>query len=139
MKKKFTKLGICTLLLLSLFLVSGCGDDQKDEAPIVNPVEITITIDYPEKAEPKDVVEEPFKVEAGSTVLDAIQIYCNVKEIPLTVETTDGSVVGINSVDNLVFYKKGTWEYKIDDKISKSPANTQVLTDGNNLKWIYKK
>ena len=139
MKKIFIKISICTILLLSLAMVTSCGENENEEQPIINPIEITISIDYPDKAEIEDVEEEPFKIEEDSTVLDAIQLYCNVNDIPLNIETTDGSVDGINDVNNYILYENRAWKYKINDELQESPANTQVLKDGDSLQWFYKK
>lgn len=137
MKNVFVKLCICTMLLLPLVLTASCNS-QKDDSPIANPIEITISIDYPDKAELTDV-EESFKIEENSTVLDAIQLYCNVNEIALTVETTDGSVNGINGVENNELYTNRTWQFTVNGTVSEEPANTVFLGNGDQLQWVYKK
>lgn len=139
MKKIFIKISVCTILLLSLAMVTSCGENNNEEQPIINPIEITISIDYPDKAEIEDIEEETFKIEEDSTVLDAIQLYCNVNDIPLNIETTDGSVDGINDINNYILYTNRTWQYKINDELIDSPANTHILIDGDNLQWVYKK
>lgn len=139
MKNIFTKISVCAILLLSLTMVTSCGENNKEEQPIINPIEITISIDYPDKAEIEDIKEETFKIEEDSTVLDAIQLYCNVNNIPLNVETTDGLVDGISDVNNYILYKNSSWKYKINDELIESPANTQILVDGDSLQWVYKK
>ena len=110
-------LALCAVLLVFLFAAGGCGNEQKEETKIVNPIEITISIDYPDKSELEDIVEVPFKIEEGSTVLDAMQLYCNVNEMALTVETTGASVQGISGVENGDFFAQRTWQYQINGQL----------------------
>ena len=116
-KKVLTNLIICMLVCSSIFVVTGCGKD-KEETPIVHPIKITISIDYPAKSGLDDVEEVDFKIEEDSTVLDAIQLYCNVNELPVTVETTDASIQGINGVDNGDYSAKRHWQYKINGELN---------------------
>ena len=139
MKKKIlTNLIICMLLISSIFLITGCGK-EKEETPIVHPIRITLSIDYPAKAGIEDVEEADFKIEEDSTVLDAIQLYCNVHELPVTVETTDASIQGINGVTNGDYAAKRHWQYKINGELCKTPENEKILKDGDTLEWVFKK
>lgn len=138
MKKKIlTNFIVCMLVFSSIFVVTSCGK-EKEETP-VHPIQITISIDYPEKAELEDVEEASFKIEEDSTVLDAIQLYCNVNELPVTVETTDASIQGINGVENGEYTAKRHWQYKINGKLCKTPENEKILKDGDTVEWIYRK
>ena len=137
-KKVLTNLIICMLVCSSIFVVTGCGKD-KEETPIVHPIKITISIDYPAKSGLDDVEEVDFKIEEDSTVLDAIQLYCNVNELPVTVETTDASIQGINGVDNGDYSAKRHWQYKINGELSETPENEKILKDGDTLAWVFNK
>lgn len=139
MKKKIlTNLIICMLVFSSIFVVTGCGK-EKEETPIVHPIKITISINYPQKSEIEDVEEVNFKIEEDSTVLDAIQLYCNVNELPVTVETTDESIQGINGVTNGDYGSKRHWQYKVNGKLCETPENEKILKDGDTLEWFFRK
>lgn len=136
-KKALTNLIICMLVFSSIFVVSSCGKEA-EETP-VHPINITISIDYPEKSELEDVEEAAFKIEEESTVLEAIQLYCNVNELPVTVETTDASIQGINGVENGEYSAKRYWQYKINGELCDTPENEKKLEDGDLVEWIYRK
>ncbi len=137
--KRSAYLALCAVLLVFLFAAGGCGNEQKEETKIVNPIEITISIDYPDKSELEDIVEVPFKIEEGSTVLDAMQLYCNVNEMALTVETTGASVQGISGVENGDFFAQRTWQYQINGQLCSENESEKVLADGDALQWVYQK
>ena len=137
--KRSAYLALCAVLLVFLFTAGGCGNEQKEETKIVNPIEITISIDYPDKSELEDIVEVPFKIEEGSTVLDAMQLYCNVNEMALTVETTGASVQGISGVENGDFFAQRTWQYQINGQLCSENESEKVLADGDALQWVYQK
>lgn len=139
MKKKIlTNLIICMLVFSSIFVVTSCGK-EKEETPIVHPIKITLSINYPAKSEIEDVEEVNFKIEEDSTVLDAIQLYCNVNELPVTVETTDASIQGINGVTNGDYSAKRHWQYKINGELCETPENEKILKDGDTLEWVFRK
>ena len=53
---------LCIILLTSVFFMTGCGNEP-EEMEIINPITITISIDYPKKSNLDDVNEMPFKIE----------------------------------------------------------------------------
>ena len=139
MKKKIlTNLILCLLVFSSIFVVTGCGK-EKEETPIVHPIQITISIDYPAKSEIEDVEAADFKIEEDSTVLDAIQLYCNVNELPVIVETTDASIQGINGVSNGDYSAARHWQFKINGELCETPENEKILKDGDTVEWIFRK
>lgn len=137
-KRTLANLIICLLVFSSIFVVTACGKDT-EETPIVHPIEITMSINYPQKADLEDVKDVIVRVEEGSTVLEAIQIYCNVNELPVTVETTDASIQGINGVENGEYSKARGWKYKLNGELCNTPENEKVLEDGDKLEWVYRK
>ena len=137
--------------------------EKKVQEPIEDPIEVTISIDFPDGAEAKDITEEAFLVEDGTTVLDALQIYCNVNDIPVNVETTAAAVYGINGVNNSDGTAEnpdeeaddeeiaaetetdestetaltGSWHYSVNGEESSAPENEVRLSDGDSIIWIY--
>ena len=133
------------------------------QEPIEDPIEVTISIDFPDGAEAEDITEEAFLVEDGTTVLDALQIYCNVNDIPVNVETTAAAVYGINGVNNSDGTAEnpdeeaddeeiaaetetdestetaltGSWHYSVNGEESSTPENEVRLSDGDSIIWIY--
>lgn len=154
MKKKLVvKLILCIIILASVTVLASCGDTETD-GPIIEPIEISLSIDYPEPqtgssvgesgketSTPKidDVKDVSFKIEEGVTVFDAIQLYCSANDIPITVETTALSVEGINTIVNgsVEGQEKGSWKYKINGKFVAAPAGETVLEKGDSLEWVY--
>ncbi len=137
-KNTFTRLILCVTALLLALSVAACGEKQKDdEAPTVNSIDITISIDYPESAEMDDVTQDSFAIEEDSSVLEAIQLYCNVNEMPVTIETTGGTVVGINDLLNGDIFAARTWQFKVNGELCTDPAGDVTLKDGDNLEWVY--
>lgn len=137
--KKITKNLILTLLAFSMiFAVTGCGNTE-DVTPAVKSMDITLSINYPAKAEIPDIYQETFKVEEHATVLDALEIYCNVNDIPLTVELTSGSVHGIDDIYNGDFYRSRHWRYKINGKLCADPENEKILKNGDSVEWVFVK
>ena len=118
---------------------SSCSKQTEEAAPVINPVEITVSIDFPKKADTEDITAEPFKIEENSTVLEAIQLYCNVADMPITVETTDGSIQGIGGVENGDFFADRTWQYKLNGELCTVAESQQKLEDGDVLEWVYRK
>ena len=130
---------LCALTLSCMVFASGCGRQAEEAAPVVNPIEITVSIDFPKKADLDDISGEKFKLEEGATVLDALQLYCNVADMPVTVETTDGSVQGIGGVENGDFFALRTWQYKLNGELCTTAESQQKLEDGDVLEWVYRK
>jgi len=137
-KRKFICFTLCTAMLISVFLVTGCGE-QPEQTEIVNPINITISIDYPKKSNLDDITDITFKIEEDSSVLEAIQLFCNVNEMPVNVETTVGTIVGINDLNNGDIYSKRIWQFKVNGELSDHPAGEIILQEGDRLEWVYRK
>lgn len=130
---------LCVLAVGCMVFAGGCGRPAEETAPVVNPIEISVSIDFPKKADLDDISGEQFKLEEGATVLDALQLYCNVADMPVTVETTDGSVQGIGGVENGDFHAERTWQYKLNGELCTAAESQQKLEDGDVLEWVYRK
>lgn len=100
MKKSTLKKILAALTAIALVATAAACSDKTEEEPIQDPIEVSISIDFPEGSGVEDITDETFLVEDGTTVLDALQIYCNVNDIPVNVETTSAAVFGINGVNN---------------------------------------
>ncbi len=140
MKRRFlVSFILCALTVSVMVFAGGCGRQADEAAPVVNPIEITVSIDFPKKSELEDISADPFKIEEDSTVLDAIQLYCNVADMPITVETTDGSIQGIGGVENGDYFASRTWQYKLNGELCTTAEGQQKLQDGDVLEWVYQK
>lgn len=138
MKKRLTTgLLLCLFAAAMVCFAAGCGQEEKPD-PVVHPITITISVDYPKSAEPEDITEEEFTIEEGSTVLEALQLYCYVNDMPLIVETTGGTVLGINGVENHGEKGRG-WRYELNGSLCAVSENEQRLADGDQIKWMYQK
>lgn len=141
MKKKFSIIFICALALGLAVCVTGCRDKSSSSAEesVVNPINLLISIDYPGKANKPDLENFKFKAEEDSSVLEATELYCNISEIQLLVDTTNNEVQGINGINNGELKKKYVWKYKINGKeVSDNPQDYD-LKDGDNIIWYYAK
>lgn len=136
---------ILTGMILTAFLcgamlmVSACGENEEANAPIVSPIEISISIDYPDKASWDDVKDVPFKLEEDSSALEAIQLYCNVNEMPMLVETTGKTLYGINGVNNGDIDSERSWKFSLNGKTPRKGESKVSLKDGDSLVWYYGK
>lgn len=163
MKKNTIKKVLALSAILALAAAAAGCSEKKVQEPIEDPIEVTISIDFPDGAEAEDITEEAFLVEDGTTVLDALQIYCNVNDIPVNVETTAAAVYGINGVNNsdgtaenpdeeaddeeIAAEKEtdestetaltGSWHYSVNGEESNAPENEVRLSDGDSIIWIY--
>lgn len=133
--KSIIKLILCVLALSSLFIVAGCSSNE-EEPPAVNPIEISISIDFPKAADIDDIEETTIKIEEGSSVLDALQIYCSISDVPLTVETNSNSVHGISNLDNGTM-KDRTWRYKLNGELRDVAESKKELKDGDHVEWVF--
>ncbi|NLD10853.1 MAG: DUF4430 domain-containing protein [Clostridiales bacterium] len=136
MKKKIISLALICLLTVSLaMVVSGCG--KKKEAKVENPIQITININYPSAAKLNKLENINFRVEKKSTVMEAMQLFCNVNEISLQVDTTSNVIEGISDVKNGDYNNKYIWKYKINGKACNTNASEKVLKSSDSLTWYY--
>ena len=112
MKKNTIKKVLALSAILALAAAAAGCSEKKVQEPIEDPIEVTISIDFPDGAEAEDITEEAFLVEDGTTVLDALQIYCNVNDIPVNVETTAAAVYGIKLITATALLKIRTRKQK---------------------------
>ncbi len=139
-RKIMASLLVCALLTGIMFALSACGKpNQIGSQQIENPIEISISIKYPEKAKKPDIEAVGFKVEKNSTVMLALQLYCSVHDIPLMIDTTSNTVQGINNIENGVLIKDRAWKYRLNGRLSNAAVAEKKLHDGDELQWIYAK
>lgn len=140
LKKRISLILTVLLALSSVLLTAGCGEKtESGKEPPVKTVEITLSIDYPKSAEMEDVKAVPFKIEEGSSALETIELYCNVNEMPVAVEITGGTVIGINDLLNGDIFANRTWKYMVNGELMEKSARKVILEDGDSLEWIYTK
>lgn len=141
MSKKTTKtIPICVLLSLiiaSAAFTTGCGTADKQKN-VVHPIEVMISIDYPAGAKIPDMEHFKFKVEKGSNVLEATELYASLAEIPLLIDTTSNTVIGIDDVKNTGKGKKEKrWKVSVNAELIKSLPSEKKLKDGDDIQWKY--
>ena len=138
MKKKITKVHFFFLLTLLLILsLCGCSSQEQQETPTVDPIEITISIDYPGKA--ADLKDQPFRVEEESSVLEVVELYGNVNGVSVLIDTTNSTLEGIHDVINNVTYKTCAWQYSVNGKMKTKEIDKFILEDGDQLELVYTK
>ena len=139
MKKNiFKKVIISFLVLLISLAIFGCGNENKTNDKVVNPINVSMDIYYPQKAEMDNIKNVSFTIEEDSSVLDMVQIYCNINNIPISIETTSSYVQGINGVmEGDKYGDNHIWAFTINDKTVKNGAADQILKDGDHVTWKY--
>jgi len=137
--KKVMKGLLCLMILVSALFCMGCGNEQDGEnASDVKSIPVSISIDFPEKAKLPDLQTLPFRVEEDTSVLQAVELYGNVNDISILVDTTYSSLEGIDGVINHVTLKKGEWQYRLNGELTDKPISDAILKDGDHLELIYK-
>jgi len=128
---------ICITLLWTVFFISGCGTQETEESPAIDPIEITVSINYPHNTKLVDVEKELFRIEEDSTVLQIIELYGNVHDLPILVETTNSTLEGISSIHNGVYAKDGQWRYKVNGDIKGKAVDKMIIDNGDHLEFFY--
>ena len=139
MKKNILrKITISFLVLLISLTAFACGNKKTSNETVVNPINVTMDIYYPQKAKMDNIKNISFAIEEDSSVLDIIQIYCNINNIPVSIETTSSYVQGINGVmEGDKYGDNHIWAFTINDKTVKNGAADQILKDGDHVTWKY--
>ena len=145
--KNYRKIPAAAALLLTfciaLGLLSGCAwNSETDSGTSVNKkqsINILLSIEYPQKSRLPIMENIKFPLEENSTVLQAIELYCSVAEIPCILDTTSNQIVGINTVHNGDFNKHKVWKFSVGGKEPQMNAADVRLKDGDELRWVYVK
>lgn len=137
MKNKLMTLLLICILTVGAVSVTACGKNTNTST--TKSIQITVNIEYPSQSKLNKLENIQFQVEKGSTVMEAMQLFGNVNELPLKVDTTSNIVVGISNVENGNYNKKYAWKYKINNKACDTNVATKVLKSGDSLTWYYGK
>ncbi len=137
--QRIMKYFFCCLLLLSMLFLCGCSNEDEQDAPNVDSIAISISIDYPAKAKLPDLKTLPFRIEEDSTVLQVVELFGNVNDISILVDTTYSALAGIDGVINHVTLKSSVWQYKINGELKDKSINKVILKDGDHLELVYAK
>lgn len=129
---------LCILLLCLACFVAACSNNE-EEVPDIASIDISLTINYPEKSKAVDIKNVSFKIEEETTVLQAIQLYGNVNNISVLVDTTHSTLEGINGIINGVDTKNNVWKFKLNGKYVSASESEKLLEDGDSLEFLYVK
>lgn len=134
------------LIVILVCLLSAClvvvflfSEMQKTPEAPENPIEITMTVQYPDDAKKDNIVSVQkvrFNVEKGSTVRDALQLYCEISDIDCKIDSKSGAVTNISGVEN-GDTKDFVWMYKLNGSLADTDAASAVLHDGDKVRWVY--
>lgn len=140
MKNNFFRFGFLLLLVLSItFSLASCKEkSNKNSGPIVNPITVNFSIDYPNKSKLDDIEFTPFTCEEDSTLIDITQLYCNVNDIPVGIETTFGDIIAINNIISGHYDKEREWICLINGEVVDSSLYDVHPEDGDNIQWFFK-
>lgn len=142
MKKKTAFLLILTLLLTISSCKSG-QQDSKDEAPIVNPIDLSIEISAPSEAIKDSGFENigpaDFSAEEGATVLEATQLYCMANDISITLNEEENHIIELNGLrtEDEEGEGQGDWSFKVNGESLSLKASDTVLEEHDSIRWEY--
>ena len=139
MKKKLSLYAcLCILLLSVLCMFTSCSEQPtEDKAMDIQSINITLSIDYPKKSTRSDINEVPFRLEEDTTVLQLIELYGNVNNLPILVDTTHSTLEAINGVQSGIFWKDGQWKFTVNGKYATKSESEKLVEDGDFVKFIY--
>lgn len=129
---------ICALVFGTAAMISGCGKKTATTTGS-KPIKVTMTIKYPAKAKLANVLNIQFKLEKKAHVLDATELFCNVNNISLLVDTTKNIVEGISGVSNGDYNSKYVWKYKVNGTLCTENPLDKALKAGDSIEWDYVK
>ncbi len=127
----------CFLVVAMLLVFTGCGNSDDAENPEIKSIDITLSIEYPEKSKIIDITEVPFRIEEETSVLQMIELYGNVNTISVLVDTTHGTLEGISGIINGVYQNNHTWKFKINGKNTSTAVSDCILKDGDSIQFLY--
>jgi len=130
---------LCCLVVSMLFIFSGCGSSDDTETAEIKSIDITLSIEYPVKSKIIDIKGVPFRLEEETSVLQMIELYGNVNNISVLVDTTHGTLEGISGIINGIYQNNHTWKFKINGKNSSTAVSDCILEDGDSIEFIYVK
>ena len=130
---------LCLLVVAMTLIFTGCGSSDDTETPEIKSIDITLSIEFPQKSKIIDIKGVPFRVEEETTVLQMIELYGNVNNISVLVDTTHGTLEGISGIINGVYQNNHLWKFKINGKNTSTAVSDCVLEDGDSIEFIYLK
>lgn len=138
MKKKslIFILTVSMVFIMSAFL-TGCDNKDDENVQVKDTISVVISVTYPEESGLEPIKDAKFTIDAGTTVNDVLQLYCNVEGISTTMDTTAGTVTGINGVEN-----QGSdglnWHCELNGKQVKDPTSQTHVKSGDTVHWTYR-
>lgn len=140
MSTKSTIIMILVTAIISIIFLTIANVDTGKAAPKAktDEIKISVTIDYPEDVTLKDYKKSGFSVAKGSTVLEALKLFCAKKGISFKADDGKGIIVSINNLQRGDFTDNSRWAVKINGKECKKPLYDTKTKDGDKLKLIFK-
>lgn len=138
-KINFKAIGALAILVVAMILIIiACSKTEHKGVNEINPnaVEVFISIDYPTEANIPDMVNQKFNVEKSSNLFSTIQLYGNVYDVPIILETTKGELIGINGVNN-GSYENGKWKVNVNKEDISESLQKVELKSGDKVQFYY--
>ncbi|MDD5921940.1 MAG: DUF4430 domain-containing protein [Eubacteriales bacterium] len=144
MSKNKTRLLIAICLaavaLAVFLLIHGLSTENKSQDEPENPITVSLTITYPEDSKYANAIKSTvsdISVEDGSTVSDALQLYCSISNIPLSLDKKNGRIIGIEKIKNDDKDTFRVWRFKLNGELVDRSAKDTVLSDGDKIEFSY--
>lgn len=126
-------------LTAGLLVLPSCGK-QEEPKEVEHPISITLTVKFPKEAKRKgtfEITQAKFNVENDSNVNEALQLYCNVEDISVSVDTTNGTVDAIDHIANGDLGENAAWHFMLNGKKMDKKSSETTLRDGDSVVWYY--
>ena len=130
MKRLLIVLAVSAVLILGL---AACGSESSsnDNGAAGNTVKITVSIDFPDDSDAKDVDSQEIEVADGTALLDVMTENFDVK----TASYSGGE--GIDSIGGVAQDGSAGWVYTVNDEVIMDYPDAYKVKDGDAVQWTY--
>lgn len=130
MKRVLIVLAVSVVLILGL---SACGSESSSNGSGAadNMVKISVSIDFPDDSNVKDIDSQEIEVADGTALLDVMTDNFDVK----TASYSGGE--GIDSISGVAQDGSAGWVYTVNEEVIMDYPDAYNVKDGDAVQWTY--